>query len=392
MLLLLLCVSCILHLGGCQVRVDKVVQTWQDSDVTLQCRADTQEEVKQITWERKVNGNSVTFLTYRNDTGPRFPTSYGKRVRFRGDGNKDGSIQILNVSLTDEGVFKCVFTTYPSGTIEGEIQLQVFVLPSVKQELKQDVRTSCFNLVAECLASSAKPAAEIQWITHGINYTSKEEDMTHPDGTTTTRSQLYMMSTPELYGQEILCLVYQPKIPGEHQKNFTVNGTLTNIQFPPSKVRIEVLKNGDNALQLVCKSEANPRPKYTWKRVDSGESKVIPVDMAQETSGTLNFTGAYDDGLYICEATNSMGINQGYIYMYPTKGSSRQRFGLIISLSLMIFFVILIVSYIILSRLPKRREESSIMKEGIIQDHEKQRKERTKEHEESEVQVMEGSE
>ncbi|CAN2391548.1 CD80-like C2-set immunoglobulin domain, partial [Pristimantis euphronides] len=226
----LLRMSFILHVASCQVRVKESVYTWLDSTATLDCRADTEEEVKQVTWEVQMHGTSVTFLTYRNDTGSIYQMPYGQRAKFKGDGNKDGSIQILNITLDDEGIFKCVFTTFPSGTIEGRIHLQVMVLPTVKQELTQDVRSACVNKVAECSASSAKPAVEIQWITYGINYTSTEETETHSNGTTSKRSQLKVMSTPELYGQDVCCLVYQPNIPFEYQRNITANNTLTNIQ------------------------------------------------------------------------------------------------------------------------------------------------------------------
>ncbi|XP_056415780.1 nectin-1-like [Hyla sarda] len=328
----LFCTFFLLQVVDSQVRVPDLVYAWLDAEVTLECRTNTQEETKQITWERQTGADSVTFLTYRTDTGPIYQTSYGRRVRFKGDGNKNGSIGIFNVTLEDEGVYKCVFTTFPSGNTEKTIQLQVLVLPTVRQVLIEDVRTPCLNMVAECWASSAKPPAEIQWITHGINYTSKEENITHPNGTTSTRSRLYMVSTPQYYGHKILCLVYQPKIPFQHQENVTINGALTNIQFPPQMVQIEVLKNDKEDLQLLCKAEANPKPTYYWKRGDAEESKANPLDAPQVTSPTMNFTDGDGHGLYICETENALGINRGYIYMYKSKSSPRCHLGLLISL------------------------------------------------------------
>lgn len=373
----LLCVSLMLHVGYCQVRVDEEVYAWLASNVTLECRADTQEEIKQITWEVQVNETFKTFLTYRKDTGPIFPMPYGRRVRFKGDGYKIGSIEILNVTLDDDGAFKCVFTTFPSGTIEGKIQLQVLVLPTVRQDLMTDVKTPCFNMVAECLASSAKPAAEIQWITHGINHTSKEDTTVHSNGTSSTRSQLYMMTTPELYGREVLCLVYQPMIPFERRQNISVDETLTNIQFPPQMVQIEVLKNDEEPMQLLCKSEANPRPEYNWKRGDKEESKL---DMSHLTSATLNLPHEEDDGLYICETANALGVNRGYIYMYSSKSSYRCRLGILISTIVFVCVVILIACYVLKSRLLNNKEYiASISKKSSMENPCEEKSEREEE-------------
>ncbi|XP_073524643.1 nectin-1-like isoform X2 [Phyllobates terribilis] len=314
-LLSLLVLSLSLQAGLCQVRVPGMVYAWLESQMTLDCRADTKEEIKQVTWEKQGSGASVTVLTYRNDTGPKYHMLYENRVRFKGSGYKEGSIEIFNVSLLDEGVFKCVFTTFPSGTMEGRIQLQVLVLPTVKQALKKDFITPCLNLVAECFVSSAKPAAEIKWITNGIHYTSKEENITHSNGTISKRSELYMTTTPDLFGRQVFCLVFQPKIPFEFQNNITINVTLTNIQFPPQTVHIEVLKNDQEVLQLLCTSDGNPRAEFIWKRSDKSED-FLPVP-----SRILNFNVTPADGLYICEAANALGINRGFFYIYTSKGN-----------------------------------------------------------------------
>ncbi|XP_075710772.1 OX-2 membrane glycoprotein-like isoform X5 [Rhinoderma darwinii] len=224
----LLFVSFILQVGYCQVRVHEVVYAWLNLHVTLECRIDTKEEIDQITWEMQRNGTSRTFLTYSNSTGPIYQMPYRHRVTFKGDGYKDGSIRIFNVTLADEGIFKCAFSRFPSGTVEGKISLEVFV--------------------------------------------------------------------------------------------------------PPQMVQIEVLKNDEKPVQLLCKSDANPRPKYNWKRKNKEENKVMPLDMYQGTSATLNITDTVKDGLYICEASNTVGINTGYFYLYISKSSARYHLGIFVSM------------------------------------------------------------
>ncbi|XP_077149890.1 nectin 1a-like isoform X2 [Ranitomeya variabilis] len=365
LLFLLLCVSLLLQAGHCQVRVPGMVYAWLESQVALQCRADTNEEIKQVTWEIQSSGGSVTLLTYRNDTGARYHMSHGKRVRFKGNGYKDGSIEIFNVSLVDEGFFKCVFTTFPSGTIEGRIQLQVFVLPTVNQVLKKGLIAPCVNLVAECLVYSAKPAAEIQWITNGINYTSEEESITHSDGTMSKRSQLYMMTTPDLFGRQIFCEVYQPKIPFDFQDNITTNVNLTNIQFPPQAVHIEVFKNDQEVPQLLCKSDANPRAEIIWKRSDNQKSEAfLPV-----SSAVLRFNDTTNDGLYICEASNALGINQGYFYKYTSKGSDRCRYVPLCSITVILCLLFLLCAYFMIRNKEPSTERTTVM--GSVKESER---------------------
>lgn len=165
-----------------------------------------------------------------------------------------------------------------------------------------------------------------------------------------------MRSTAELYNREVLCLVYQPKIPFGQQKNISIDGTLTNIHFPPQMVQIEVLKNDEEPMQLLCRSEANPGPTYKWKRGDNEESTL---DMSRVTAETLNFPHGEGDGLYICEAANALGVNRGYIYMYSSKGSYRCRLGIVISTIIVGCIVILIVCYILKSRLLKNQEHQA---------------------------------
>ncbi|XP_069616725.1 nectin-1-like isoform X2 [Ranitomeya imitator] len=354
LLFLLLRVSLLLQAGHCQVRVPGMVYAWLESQVTLRCQADTNEEIKQITWEIQSSGGSVTLLTYRNDTGARYHMSYGKRVRFKGNGYKDGSIEIFNVSLVDEGFFKCVFTTFPSDPIEGRIQLQVLVLPTVNQVLKKGLITPCVNLVAECLVSSAKPAAEIQWITNGINYSSEEDSITHANGTMSKRSQLYMTTTPDLFGRQIFCLVYQPKIPFDFQDNITTNVNLTNILFPPQTVHIEVFKNDQEVQHLLCKSDANPRAEFTWKRSDNQKSEAF----LSASSAVLNFNGTPDAGSYICEASNTLGVNKGIFYIYKSKGSCHRYYATFFStISILGLLLLMCACYICRKRGSIQREE-----------------------------------
>ncbi|XP_073433250.1 nectin-1-like isoform X6 [Dendrobates tinctorius] len=237
------------------------------------------------------------------------------------------------------------------------------VLPTVKQVLNKDLITPCVNLVAECLVSLAKPAAEIQWITNGIHYTSEEDSITHSNGMMSKMSRLYMTTTPDLFGRQIFCLVYQPRIPFNFQDNITTNVSLTNIQFPPQMVHIEVFKNDQEVQHLLCKSDANPRAEFIWKRSDNRSEDFLSVP-----SAVLNFSAMPGDGMYICEASNALGINRGFFYKYTSKGSDHSHLGILIAFSIVGLLSLLGACYMILHRKPSK-ESTTVM--GGVQESER---------------------
>lgn len=85
------------------------------------------ENLEQISWQRKTKGKPQTdnFLTIKS-TGVKFVN--GDDVRFQFIGRFDdlnGSLQLLNVNLDDEGSYTCIFSVFPTGSTKAEITLKV---------------------------------------------------------------------------------------------------------------------------------------------------------------------------------------------------------------------------------------------------------------------------
>ncbi|OCT93664.1 hypothetical protein XELAEV_18011339mg [Xenopus laevis] len=108
------------------VITDGKVNAKLGSDIKLFCKVKTLELISQVTWQRKLSPNNENFLTYSKGEEPLHLTPFGERVRFLGNGDLGGSILIPNVTLTDEGTYLCIYTTFPSGTNEGKIQLSIW--------------------------------------------------------------------------------------------------------------------------------------------------------------------------------------------------------------------------------------------------------------------------
>ncbi|CAH2219018.1 nectin-1-like isoform X3 [Pelobates cultripes] len=97
-----------------------------NTDVTLRCRTETKEHVTQLTWQKKKTPNNEDFLTYSKGEKPVYLTPFAKeRVKFLGNGDQGGNILIRNVTLADEGIYLCSFSTHPTGTKEKEIKLHI---------------------------------------------------------------------------------------------------------------------------------------------------------------------------------------------------------------------------------------------------------------------------
>uniref|UniRef100_A0A3Q3M1L9 Ig-like domain-containing protein n=1 Tax=Labrus bergylta TaxID=56723 RepID=A0A3Q3M1L9_9LABR len=100
----------------------------QGGAAVLHCKLiGTTETLTQISWRRLTRGKPRTdnFYTISSD-GPNYINGHDDRFRFIGSfTDKNGTLQLSNVTLMDEGTYTCVFTLFPSGIHETAIPLKV---------------------------------------------------------------------------------------------------------------------------------------------------------------------------------------------------------------------------------------------------------------------------
>ncbi|XP_060786387.1 nectin-3-like isoform X1 [Neoarius graeffei] len=283
-------------------------------DAHLFCQLiDTMEDLTSITWQRrtKEKPTDTDFLIINSDGKVEY-SGFGNRVEFTGNILKhNGSILLKNVTSSDEGIYTCILSIYPSGPFEREIHLAVLVLPvvSVGPDVPP-VAGDAEQILATCTAADAKPEAEVSWSLEALSDSVKiQTDVTvDSEERYTVKSSLIGVASKDLNEQNVQCLVSHPGL----QEKLELNCTLI-IHYPPQVVYITSVGDQGETREFQCDADANPKPtNFTWSRyfpvtdpLSSGVNsrQVIPL--------TPN-----NNGLYYCVVSNQYGSAVGSLYMH----------------------------------------------------------------------------
>ncbi|OCT93662.1 nectin-1 [Xenopus laevis] len=334
------------------VIVDGKVNAKLGSDIKLFCKVKTLELISQVTWQRKLSPNNENFLTYSKGEEPLHLTPFGERVRFLGNGDLGGSILIPNVTLTDEGTYLCIYTTFPSGTNEGEIKLFIQVPPKISVEPTEPVLSGPTSMpIALCCVWAAKPAVNITWIFSDTHYFSEEESTNHENGTVSTCSQLLTVPLRSHNGRNVTCVVSQSN--GKSMENWSRTLTIQNIYYAP-EVKAKVIEKDDGTIQLSCKANSNPpATEYLWRR----DEKDLPDDGVEELGAARLLSADTWKGYYVCVAGNEIAHSSGYIYVQTVMVSTTSSINVISLILLILSLVINICFTVIFCRNTKNLRE-----------------------------------
>nr|XP_023694581.1 nectin-1-like [Paramormyrops kingsleyae] len=281
------------------------------------------------------------------------------RAQFIGNlTKKTGSIQLLDVSLQDEGVYTCIFTVFPSGPHQTEIRLNVRVHPVVTvMPAAPLVVGSGSGILVTCTAANGRPAAEVSWRIDQLDGPVEivKNTTQNPNGTTTVRSYLLVTPTRSMHGREVQCVVNHTALQHEDIVPYRIS-----LHYAPQSVNITLKTSSSEDPTFQCDVDANPSPtRYTWSRVNG---EVLSPSIRPE-GGRLVFLkmGSELNGLYVCEASNQYGHITGTLFVYT--GVSRGHYGGFLAVIFALFFVLSLMSfYIWKTQLQQRnsRESSSL--------------------------------
>ncbi|XP_035171053.1 OX-2 membrane glycoprotein-like isoform X2 [Oxyura jamaicensis] len=153
--------------GSVQVTHMKVQSVQAGGNVTFSCQLATNEDVIQVTWQKEVDGAESNIATYSTINGQKIAKDYDGHVSFTDSGLQTSAISLHRVTLQDEGCYKCIFNTFPSGAITGRTCLKVYAISDPKVEAKfipsPDISEDSEKVVGMSCSATGKPAPKISW-------------------------------------------------------------------------------------------------------------------------------------------------------------------------------------------------------------------------------------
>ncbi|XP_072441900.1 cell adhesion molecule 2b isoform X2 [Chiloscyllium punctatum] len=225
------------------------------------------------------------------------------------------SINISDVTLSDEGQYTCSLFTMPVKTAKAFLIVLGVPQTPVISGFKGPVNEG--DLVdLTCTTVGSKPAANIRWF-KGDKEIQDVPSIKEPDSkgkTFTVRSTLGLQVDRNDDGVAVSCSVDHESLRSSPQ----VAKQVLDIQYVPS-VKIDFSRNfareGDE-LRLECRATGNPTPEAVkWKK--DGAELPDPDRMVVEGNvliiSALNKT---DNGTYYCEAANTMGHNSAEYILF----------------------------------------------------------------------------
>ncbi|XP_072524437.1 nectin-4 [Salminus brasiliensis] len=281
--------------------LSEAMRAFADEQVRLPCEFEVQDpgKVVQVTWSRELSdGVKEQIITQHMTEGLQELPGFTGQVRFESiDPFKDSTLLILNTKESDQATYTCHISTFPTGNFEKRIQLTVWRKPIAMLEPVILNEGQSFRIAATCRAVGL-PLPHLSWDTDlpGQSQNKSSEDK--------VTSNFFLHPFRSLNGQRLDCLVWHPAL----QQPQRLKNTLV-VHFPPDPVVVgydqswSVSRKG---VELRCESGGNPRPQnFTWTRKGSGLPEGVSVD-----GNRLIFTrplNKTDEGVYECEARNSMG-------------------------------------------------------------------------------------
>ncbi|XP_037381457.1 OX-2 membrane glycoprotein-like isoform X2 [Talpa occidentalis] len=216
-----------------------------NTPASLRCSLKTSKEVLIVTWQKVKAGSPENMVTFSDKHGVVVQPPYQDKINITQLELKNSTITFWNTTLEDEGCYKCLFNTFGAGTISGETCLTLSVQPTVSLHYKffQD------HLNITCSAN-ARPAPVISWKVSGSGMENSTEILSHPNGTTSVTSILYVKDPKSQVGKEVTCQVLH--LGTETNFTQTVNKVRSHFsKLAKSRSRLRIVGESNRTLKLI---------------------------------------------------------------------------------------------------------------------------------------------
>ncbi|XP_044516314.1 OX-2 membrane glycoprotein-like [Gracilinanus agilis] len=178
-------------------------------NVTLSCQLPTDNEVLQVTWQKE-GPTTANMATYSTHHSPRLLGSYHEHVRVTQSDLNSSAITLDFVTLEDEGCYRCIFSIFPIGPVQGRMCLSVYAISEPQVDAQFLTGEEGEVLVASC-SVTGKPAPEITWdLPDGLVVTPHLSHVWNPDKTVTIISNFTYVRAQLPQKWTTMCLIRHP--------------------------------------------------------------------------------------------------------------------------------------------------------------------------------------
>ncbi|XP_030408323.1 OX-2 membrane glycoprotein-like [Gopherus evgoodei] len=177
--------------GSLQVVHRKVQSSKTGEKVTFHCQLVMDHEVLQVTWQKENGEGKGNIATYSRINGHRILGNYSSRVNFTQSELTVSAITVHAVTLQDEGCYRCIFNTFPMGSITGRTCLKVYAIsePSLEAKLVSSPENGEEKVLEISCSVTGKPAPMISWnLSHHLQEEPGQYLINHSDQTVTVIS------------------------------------------------------------------------------------------------------------------------------------------------------------------------------------------------------------
>ncbi|CAM5080225.1 unnamed protein product [Natator depressus] len=204
---------CWLNAGSLQVVHRKVQTSKTGENVTFQCQLVMDHEVLQVTWQKASGEGKGNIATYSRINGHRILGNYSSRVNFTQSELTVSAITVRAVTLQDEGCYKCIFNTFPMGSITGRTCLKVYAIsePILEAKLVSSPDNGEEEVLEISCSVTGKPAPMISWnLSHHLQQEPGQYLINHSDQTVTVISNFTHVPSRIHWENPAGCVIQHP--------------------------------------------------------------------------------------------------------------------------------------------------------------------------------------
>ncbi|NXP80930.1 OX2G protein, partial [Ramphastos sulfuratus] len=225
--------------GFVQVMHRKVQSVQMGENVTFSCQSVTKEDVLQVTWQKETGRSEDNVATHSTMNGQKVAKGYVGHMSFVHSELQASAISLHGVTLQDEGCYKCVFNTFPSGAVTGRMCLKVYAISDLKVEAKliprPDKAEDSEKVVRISCSATGKKAPKITWHLPSILQQKSREYHIKSDNTVTFISNFTHTHSKILQDYSIACVILHPSL------NVTlVLPTDSRVQGPVGSMALDI--------------------------------------------------------------------------------------------------------------------------------------------------------